>query len=179
MGQCPGTSANEALCATHHREEQPSRANQAAPANASGFASLRATTREASTSCQGQGTGCSREPPDAQARPKPGSTCHRARLARLAATPASATVAQWSASTSPATAKSSLVHIGNQALPQSCNLTQRSSGHAPAGRCRPSFHSGPSPRCLREPLMSNVRLQNTNAMCLPAKRGSMSALHCK
>ena len=36
-------------------------------------------------------------------------------------------------------------------------LTHRSSGLAPAGRLWPSFHSGPNPPCLREPLNSNVR----------------------
>ena len=36
-------------------------------------------------------------------------------------------------------------------------LTLPSNGLAPATRAWPSFHSGPSPRCLREPLMSNVR----------------------
>ena len=36
-----------------------------------------------------------------------------------------------------------------------------SSGLAPAWRFRPSFHSGPSLRRLREPLMSNVRRQMT------------------
>ena len=36
-------------------------------------------------------------------------------------------------------------------------LTLPSSGLAPAAQAWPSFHSGPSPRRLREPLMSNVR----------------------
>mgnify|MGYP006382793439 CR=1 FL=1 len=36
-------------------------------------------------------------------------------------------------------------------------LTHRSSGHAPACRSRPSFHSGPSTSCRRVPLSSNVR----------------------
>ena len=38
-----------------------------------------------------------------------------------------------------------------------CGLTLPSSGHAPAGHTWPSFHSGPSVSCRREPLMSNVR----------------------
>ena len=42
-----------------------------------------------------------------------------------------------------------------------CGLTLPSSGLAPAAQAWPSFHSGPSPRCLREPLMSNVRRQRT------------------
>ena len=37
-----------------------------------------------------------------------------------------------------------------------CGLTLPSSGLAPAAQPWPSFHSGPSLRCLREPLMSNV-----------------------
>ena len=37
------------------------------------------------------------------------------------------------------------------------DLTLPSSGLAPAAQAWPSFHSGPSPRRLREPLMSNVR----------------------
>ena len=36
-------------------------------------------------------------------------------------------------------------------------LTLPSSGLAPAAQAWSSFYSGPSPRCLREPLMSNVR----------------------
>ena len=36
-------------------------------------------------------------------------------------------------------------------------LTLPSSGLAPAAQAWPSFHSGPSPRRFREPLMSNVR----------------------
>ena len=38
-----------------------------------------------------------------------------------------------------------------------CGLTHRSSRPAPAGRFRPSFHSGPKPSCLCGPLNSNVR----------------------
>ena len=38
-----------------------------------------------------------------------------------------------------------------------CGLTLPSSGLAPAAQAWPSFHSGPSPHRLREPLMSNVR----------------------
>ena len=37
-----------------------------------------------------------------------------------------------------------------------CGLTLPSSGLAPAAQAWPSFHSGPSPCRLREPLMSNV-----------------------
>ena len=40
---------------------------------------------------------------------------------------------------------------------QECRLTLPSSGLATAAQAWPSFHSGTSPRCLREPLMSNVR----------------------
>ena len=42
-------------------------------------------------------------------------------------------------------------------------LTLRSSGLAPAGRYRPSFHSGPYAACLREPLNSNVRHHHNHA----------------
>ena len=40
-------------------------------------------------------------------------------------------------------------------------LTLPSSGLAPAGRFRPSFHSRPYAPCLREPLKSNVRPHET------------------
>ena len=40
---------------------------------------------------------------------------------------------------------------------QTRRLTLPSSGLAPAAQAWPSFHSGPSPRRLREPLMSNIR----------------------
>ena len=43
------------------------------------------------------------------------------------------------------------------ALQPTRRLTLPSSGLAPAAQAWPSFHSGPSPRYLREPLMSNVR----------------------
>ena len=49
-----------------------------------------------------------------------------------------------------------------QAYMQRCGLTLPSSGLAPAARVWPSFHSGPSPRHLREPLMSNVRRREYN-----------------
>ena len=39
-----------------------------------------------------------------------------------------------------------------------------SSGLAPAAQTWPSFHSGPSPRRLREPLMSNVRALALNSV---------------
>ena len=42
-------------------------------------------------------------------------------------------------------------------LPRQRRLTLPSSGLAPAAQAWPSFHSGPSPRRLRKPLMSNVR----------------------
>ena len=42
-----------------------------------------------------------------------------------------------------------------------CGLTLPSNGLAPAAQAWPSFHSGPSPRRLREPLMSNVRRQES------------------
>ena len=42
-------------------------------------------------------------------------------------------------------------------MPQTRRLTLPSSGLAPAAQAWPSFHSGPSLRRLREPLMSNVR----------------------
>ena len=38
-----------------------------------------------------------------------------------------------------------------------CRLTLPSSGLAPAAQAWPLFHSGPSPRRLREPLRSNVK----------------------
>ena len=43
-------------------------------------------------------------------------------------------------------------------------LTLPSSGLAPAAQAWPSFHSGPSPRRLREPLMSNVKPLNNRLL---------------
>ena len=68
-------------------------------------------------------------------------------------------------------------------------LTLPSSGHAPAGRFRPSFHSGPYAPCRFRPLMSNVRqIQNTAlmqrlarfpvAVSSPAERGGKSVPGC-
>ena len=47
-------------------------------------------------------------------------------------------------------------------------LTLPSSGLAPAARPWPSFHSRPSQRRLREPLMSNVRPSSMNATSAPS-----------
>ena len=54
-----------------------------------------------------------------------------------------------------------------------CALTLRSSGLAPANLLWPSFHSGPKPACLREPLNSNVRL--LRAASMQGKRSLVSA----
>ena len=48
-------------------------------------------------------------------------------------------------------------------------LTLRSRGRATAVRFRPSFHSGPSQRRLREPLMSNVRRHKESLVQVRAK----------
>ena len=50
-------------------------------------------------------------------------------------------------------------------------LTLPSSGLAPAAQAWPSFHSGPSPCCLREPLMSNVR-RRTHSLLQPATQAA-------
>ena len=47
-------------------------------------------------------------------------------------------------------------------------LTLPSSGLTPAAQAWPSFHSGPSPRRLREPLMSNVKPPSMNANSAPS-----------
>ena len=160
VGQCPGIIANEVLRVTNHREEQPSRASQAAPASAISRAGPRALTQQASNSRQRPGYGsftravmCSGKA-EINRYPSPWLS-HPVGSHAVA----SATVAQWSASTSCPNAKYSLVHIGNPALPQGCNLTQRSSGHATASRVWPPFHFGSNPACLRARLNSNVRAQ--------------------
>ena len=61
-------------------------------------------------------------------------------------------------------------------------LTHRSSGLAPAGHFRPSFHSGPYVSCRREPLTSNVRPKANQVgakvqACALASRSSPEALH--
>ena len=62
--------------------------------------------------------------------------------------------------------------------PESCSRTERrltlpSSGLAPAAQAWPSFHSGPSPRRLREPLMSNVRRHKREKLSQVERLGSI------
>ena len=54
--------------------------------------------------------------------------------------------------------------------------TLPSSGLAPAAQAWPSFHSGPSPRRLREPLMSNVRHHTDAPVFSPHQHSPMRLL---
>ena len=60
-----------------------------------------------------------------------------------------------------------------------CGLTLRSSGLATANLLWPSFHSGPKPACLREPLNSNVRcrlfLERVLSLCAAPARSRARA----
>ena len=181
--ECPSKAANEPRFVNHHCQPQPrnSAVRVMQQHTVFGGVALRAAVLRRAVSqracrqrrqaavpahehrytrlqppAKGQGTLRSHEPPGAQARPKSGSTSRRACLTRLAATPASGTVVPQAVSPSRPKSKGSLVHIGNQVLTQGCNLPPRSSGHAPAGRSRPSFHSGPCASCRRVPLNATL-----------------------
>ena len=67
--------------------------------------------------------------------------------------------------------------INTTSLPGAqCGLTLPSSGLAPAGSFRPSFHSRPYAACLRSPLMSNVR-QHEGVALLARVVGSYIGRH--